>query len=122
MEEEEKEKEEEEEEEEEGVEAKHETTIYKHPNSIQAIRRNNLACGESVILYLGRGLREVPVAAPFDLPHFSPPSPWCSPTAVVPVVHPLRTGYKSLEYLDGYSWCPITASARKRRRRSCVLL
>ncbi|KAI4499112.1 hypothetical protein M0802_005695 [Mischocyttarus mexicanus] len=43
----EEEKEEEENEEEEGVEAKLETTIYKHPNSIQAIRRNNLACGES---------------------------------------------------------------------------
>lgn len=55
------------------------------------------------------------MAAPFDAPRVPPPLPRCSPTAVLPVVHPPRTGYKSLEYLVGYSRCPITASARRGR-------
>lgn len=55
------------------------------------------------------------MAAAFDAPRVPPPSPRCSPTAVLPVVHPPRTGYKSLEYLSGYSRCPITASARRGR-------
>lgn len=37
-------------------EGKLETAIYSRPNPIQAIRRNNLAYGESVTLYPGGGV------------------------------------------------------------------
>lgn len=42
--------------EEETKRTKLETAMYSRPNPIQAIRRNNLAYGESVTLYPGGGV------------------------------------------------------------------